>query len=99
MDNRARPSHLRRIDTDWAPCTLPVRALQDRPPARDDAAKPSDVGDSARRSEWAGSREPELWERIRTTVRSSFPVAVLNAKGGVGTTTVVEALGSTLAKV
>lgn len=40
-----------------------------------------------------------LRERIRATVGSAFPVAVLNLKGGVGKTAVVEALGSTFASV
>ncbi|MGV0066475.1 MinD/ParA family ATP-binding protein [Mycobacterium colombiense] len=43
--------------------------------------------------------ENELRERIRATVGGAFPIAVLNLKGGVGKTTVVEALGSTFAAV
>jgi MinD-like ATPase involved in chromosome partitioning or flagellar assembly len=41
--------------------------------------------------------EHELRERIRTPLRGAFPIAVLNLKGGVGKTVVVEALGSTFA--
>lgn len=41
--------------------------------------------------------EQELRERIRTPVGGAFPIAVLNLKGGVGKTVVVEALGSTFA--
>jgi MinD-like ATPase involved in chromosome partitioning or flagellar assembly len=40
-----------------------------------------------------------LRERIRAVVGSAIPIAVLNLKGGVGKTTVVEALGSTFAEV
>jgi chromosome partitioning protein len=40
-----------------------------------------------------------LRERVRTAMGSAFPVAVLNLKGGVGKTAVVEALGSTFADV
>jgi chromosome partitioning protein len=43
--------------------------------------------------------EIELKERIRTAVGGAFPIAVLNLKGGVGKTVVVEALGSTFAAV
>lgn len=43
--------------------------------------------------------EQELRERIRTHVDGAFPIAVLNLKGGVGKTVVVEALGSTFAAV
>lgn len=43
--------------------------------------------------------ENELRERIRTPVGGAFPIAVLNLKGGVGKTVVVEALGSTFAAV
>ena len=43
--------------------------------------------------------ENELRQRIRATVGGAFPVAVLNLKGGVGRTAVVEALGSTFAAV
>ncbi|WP_232000684.1 MinD/ParA family ATP-binding protein [Mycobacterium kyorinense] len=41
--------------------------------------------------------EPALRTRIRASVDSPFPIAVLNLKGGVGKTVVVEALGSTFA--
>lgn len=41
--------------------------------------------------------EHELRDRIRTPVGGAFPIAVLNLKGGVGKTVVVEALGSTFA--
>lgn len=41
--------------------------------------------------------ELALRNRIRATVGSAFPIAVLNLKGGVGKTVVVEALGSTFA--
>jgi MinD-like ATPase involved in chromosome partitioning or flagellar assembly len=40
-----------------------------------------------------------LRARIRTGVGGAFPIAVLNFKGGVGKTSVVEALGSTFAAV
>ncbi|ORB86214.1 cobalamin biosynthesis protein CobB [Mycobacterium kansasii] len=43
--------------------------------------------------------ERELRERVRTPLGSAFPMAVLNLKGGVGKTAVVEALGSTFAQV
>ncbi len=41
----------------------------------------------------------ELRNRIRAAVGGAFPIADLNFKGGVGKTTVVEALGSTFAEV
>jgi MinD-like ATPase involved in chromosome partitioning or flagellar assembly len=41
--------------------------------------------------------ELELRDRIRAPLGSAFPIAVLNLKGGVGKTSVVEALGSTFA--
>ncbi|OBG27636.1 cobalamin biosynthesis protein CobB [Mycobacterium sp. 852002-51057_SCH5723018] len=43
--------------------------------------------------------EHDLRERIRTPIGGAFPIAVLNLKGGVGKTVVVEALGSTFAAV
>lgn len=43
--------------------------------------------------------ENELRARIRAAVGGAFPIAVLNLKGGVGKTAVVEALGSTFAAV
>ncbi|OBG39765.1 cobalamin biosynthesis protein CobB [Mycobacterium sp. E3198] len=43
--------------------------------------------------------EQELRDRIRRPVGGAFPIAVLNLKGGVGKTVVVEALGSTFAAV
>ncbi len=47
----------------------------------------------------AAAYEQELRDRIRTPVGGVFPIAVLNLKGGVGKTVVVEALGSTFAAV
>ena len=41
--------------------------------------------------------ELELRDRVRAPLGSAFPIAVLNLKGGVGKTSVVEALGSTFA--
>jgi MinD-like ATPase involved in chromosome partitioning or flagellar assembly len=41
----------------------------------------------------------DLRDRVRAPVGGAFPIAVLNFKGGVGKTTVVEALGSTFAAV
>jgi len=43
--------------------------------------------------------EQDLRNRIRVAVGGAFPIAVLNLKGGVGKTAVVEALGSTFAAV
>jgi chromosome partitioning protein len=43
--------------------------------------------------------EQDLRDRIRMGVGGAFPIAVLNLKGGVGKTSVVEALGSTFAHV
>jgi MinD-like ATPase involved in chromosome partitioning or flagellar assembly len=45
------------------------------------------------------SYELKLRDRIRASVGSAFPIAVLGLKGGVGKTAVVEALGSTFADV
>jgi MinD-like ATPase involved in chromosome partitioning or flagellar assembly len=45
------------------------------------------------------SYELALKERVRRTVRTTFPIAVLNLKGGVGKTVVAEALGSMFAEV
>ncbi|OBA59529.1 cobalamin biosynthesis protein CobB [Mycobacterium sp. 1100029.7] len=42
--------------------------------------------------------EQQLRERIATIIGGAFPIAVLNFKGGVGKTAVVEALGSTFAE-
>ena len=47
----------------------------------------------------ASAYEDDLRSRIRTGIGGAFPVAVLNFKGGVGKTSVVEALGSTFADV
>jgi MinD-like ATPase involved in chromosome partitioning or flagellar assembly len=41
--------------------------------------------------------EADLRDRVRAPVSGAFPIAVLNFKGGVGKTVVVEALGSTFA--
>lgn len=41
--------------------------------------------------------ELKLRDRVRAPLGSAFPIAVLNLKGGVGKTSVVEALGSTFA--
>ncbi|MGD1281857.1 MinD/ParA family protein [Mycobacterium seoulense] len=43
--------------------------------------------------------QEELRSRIRAALGGAFPVGVLNLKGGVGKTAVVEALGSTFAAV
>jgi MinD-like ATPase involved in chromosome partitioning or flagellar assembly len=43
--------------------------------------------------------EHDLRDRVRTPVGGAIPIAVLNFKGGVGKTVVVEALGSTFAAV
>jgi chromosome partitioning protein len=43
--------------------------------------------------------EQDLQNRVRAVVGSAVPIAVLNLKGGVGKTSVVEALGSTFAQV
>jgi MinD-like ATPase involved in chromosome partitioning or flagellar assembly len=45
----------------------------------------------------SAAHQQELRNRIRTPVGGAFPIAVLNLKGGVGKTVVVEALGSTFA--
>lgn len=47
----------------------------------------------------AQSYELQLRDRVRGPVETVFPVVVFNLKAGVGTTTVVEALGSTFADV
>lgn len=47
----------------------------------------------------AQSYELQLADRVRGSVETVFPIAVFNLKGDVGTTTVVEALGSTFADV
>ncbi|WP_108637199.1 MinD/ParA family ATP-binding protein [Mycobacterium terramassiliense] len=47
----------------------------------------------------SSAHEQALRERIRRPVGGAFPIAVLNLKGGVGKTVVVEALGSTFAAV
>lgn len=52
------------------------------------------VGPDARRK-----YETSLRDRVRAPVRSAFPIAVVGLKGGVGKTTVVEALGSIFAQV
>jgi len=52
-----------------------------------------DVGPSKESAYEAGLRD-----RVRTSVGGAFPIAVLNLKGGVGKTAVVEALGSTFAE-
>jgi MinD-like ATPase involved in chromosome partitioning or flagellar assembly len=44
------------------------------------------------------AQQQRLRERIGTVVGGAFPIAVLNFKGGVGKTAVVEALGSTFAE-
>jgi MinD-like ATPase involved in chromosome partitioning or flagellar assembly len=45
------------------------------------------------------AHEEALRQRIGTVIGGAFPIAVLNFKGGVGKTAVVEALGSTFAEV
>ena len=47
----------------------------------------------------ASAYERDLRDRVRAPVAGAFPIAVLNFKGGVGKTVVVEALGSTFAAV
>ena len=47
----------------------------------------------------ATAYEDQLRDRIRTVIGGAFPIAVLNFKGGVGKTAVVESLGSTFAEV
>lgn len=47
----------------------------------------------------AAAHERDLRDRIRRPLGGAFPIAVLNVKGGVGKTTVVEILGSTFAEV
>lgn len=68
---------------------------------------PAESNWRTRMARWAGNRlgptkeqayERRLQDRVRAPVGGAFPIAVLNLKGGVGKTAVVEMLGSTFAE-